>query len=66
MGNQQAQPPLKINLMNQQNQQQNVQTSMPQNPTGGIQTSLAQVSQQNQAVTSPAQVLILTTNKNRK
>ncbi|KAJ3657511.1 hypothetical protein Zmor_009307 [Zophobas morio] len=55
MGNQQAQPPLKINLMNQQNQQQNVQTSMPQNPTGGIQTSLAQVSQQNQAVTSPAQ-----------
>lgn len=39
------------------NQQQNLQTPMPQNPS--IQTSMPQVSQNNSVVTSQAQVIFL-------
>ncbi|KAH0811821.1 hypothetical protein GEV33_010975 [Tenebrio molitor] len=56
MTSQQQQQQLKINMLNQQNQQTNAQTSMSQNPNSGIPTtSMTQVSQPNQATTSPAQ-----------
>jgi hypothetical protein len=59
MTSQQQQQQLKINMLNQQNQQTNAQTSMSQNPNSGIPTtSMTQVSQPNQATTSPAQVKI--------
>jgi mediator of RNA polymerase II transcription subunit 25 len=56
MTSQQQQQQLKINMLNQQNQQTNAQTSMSQNPNSGIPTtSMTQFSQPNQATTSPAQ-----------
>ncbi|XP_044255360.1 mediator of RNA polymerase II transcription subunit 25-like isoform X3 [Tribolium madens] len=54
LNSQQQQSQMKINIMNTQNPQPNVQTSMSQNSNSGIQT-MSQVSQSNQAGTSPGQ-----------